>query len=639
MEVFLEDILPDQVDFIGASDGGVKPMGNSSVEWPEFTLMSGETVTRLVTVTVDSPVQADAFFITNRVTVDGHNSERVTAEDKNTLIAAPDLAISKTDGLTAVLPSQLVTYTLLISNIGNQDATGIAVIDDLPNNTSFKWANPESVFNETERVLTWTVNLLMAGESRVLTATVQVDDSMLINPLLITNTAMLTDYGVNGFDQDPINNTTADTDTIFPLPEALTSIKYANLDPVAAGERLTYIIVITNMSEINVTGLQIYDPLPAHTVFIPDSIDLYPPDAGDIGTEPPLLVDNLAIAAGQSVMVWHVVTVSKPLTNGLMINNTAKVTGIQAMVSMTSTISASPLVKIGVDGPESITAGQKATFVFTVTNIGSTWFEVDEIRDDLETRIYPVGGDDCSKDHCRDSWLDLEEAWVFTTSHTFDMPGRQTITGIVAVTDPTGVNETAEDSYSFNVVPPPSTISLIYLPVIFKDFTSAPDLIVESLLADVDLVTITVKNVGNSPVNNGFYVDIYVDPDPIPTGPEHTANDGRSDQYATWLIPSATEVLPLEVGEELTLIIGGDFYKSEYSNFLGNISVGTPIYAQVDSGSPPNGYVLELDENNIFGPVSVTLVAVEQEILPLILPESYTSSFDIKNDIRPRPRP
>jgi hypothetical protein len=49
--------------------------------------------------------------------------------------------------------------------------------------------------------------------------------------------------------------------------------------------------------------------------------------------------------------------------------------------------------------------------------------------------------------------------------------------------------------------------------------------------------------------------------------------------------------------------------------------------------------VLELDENNIFGPVSVTLVAVEQEILPLILPESYTSSFDIKNDIRPRPRP
>ena len=44
------------------------------------------------------------------------------------LIAAPDLAITKTDGLLTVVPGQTLTYTLTISNVGNQDATGVTVM-------------------------------------------------------------------------------------------------------------------------------------------------------------------------------------------------------------------------------------------------------------------------------------------------------------------------------------------------------------------------------------------------------------------------------------------------------------------------------------------------------------------------------
>ena len=41
--------------------------------------------------------------------------------------AAPDLAVSKSDGGASVVPGTSITYTLSYANTGNQDAIGVVL--------------------------------------------------------------------------------------------------------------------------------------------------------------------------------------------------------------------------------------------------------------------------------------------------------------------------------------------------------------------------------------------------------------------------------------------------------------------------------------------------------------------------------
>jgi len=66
---------------------------------------------------------------------------------------APDLAISKDDGQTSVVPGQILTYTLTIQNLSTQNATGVVVSDTLPAHTSFK--NASDGGNVVGNIVTW----------------------------------------------------------------------------------------------------------------------------------------------------------------------------------------------------------------------------------------------------------------------------------------------------------------------------------------------------------------------------------------------------------------------------------------------------------------------------------------------------
>src|SRR5690606_39931611 len=53
------------------------------------------------------------------------------------VVAAPDLAIVKTDGGMSSGPGQTISYTLTYENIGSQDATGVVITETVPANTTF----------------------------------------------------------------------------------------------------------------------------------------------------------------------------------------------------------------------------------------------------------------------------------------------------------------------------------------------------------------------------------------------------------------------------------------------------------------------------------------------------------------------
>jgi hypothetical protein len=118
-----------------------------------------------------------------------------------------------------------------------------------------------------------------------------------------------------------------------------------------------------------------------------------------------------------------------------------------------------------------------------------------------------------------------------------------------------------------------------------------------------------IKNQGNTAVNDPFWVDLYVAPNPVPSGPNQIWSDGRSKQGAVWGIQGRS----INPGAELRLTLNDGYFAGQYS-LLKQLSVGTKVYVQVDSANSATSYgaIQETDEisggtyNNI---ASTTVVA------------------------------
>jgi subtilisin-like proprotein convertase family protein/archaellum component FlaG (FlaF/FlaG flagellin family) len=136
-----------------------------------------------------------------------------------------------------------------------------------------------------------------------------------------------------------------------------------------------------------------------------------------------------------------------------------------------------------------------------------------------------------------------------------------------------------------------------------------PDLIVENLTVTANNVQVVIKNQGEATVNDEFWVDVYIDPDPPPTAVNQIWNDIASEGLV-WGVTA-----DLRPGEVLTLTIGDAYYQAAYSHVHWPLPIGIPVYAQVDSSNANTLYggVLEMHEviggayNNIAGPVSATV--------------------------------
>jgi hypothetical protein len=149
-----------------------------------------------------------------------------------------------------------------------------------------------------------------------------------------------------------------------------------------------------------------------------------------------------------------------------------------------------------------------------------------------------------------------------------------------------------------------------YLPSLTRNHAVGPDLVVESLQATRSNVRLVIKNQGNARVEDGFFVDVYINPTSAPTRVNQTWPDLGSHGLVWGVTGEGVE--SLVPGSSLTLEYNKDYYLAEFSRFPGSLSPGTTVYAQVDSYNEPDtgyGTVLETHEmigtayNNIRGPV------------------------------------
>ena len=141
--------------------------------------------------------------------------------------------------------------------------------------------------------------------------------------------------------------------------------------------------------------------------------------------------------------------------------------------------------------------------------------------------IARFGGDD------GDNVLETGESWIYVASYTIlnidDNPLLNTLTVVYEDQNPAKPTPPAMNTaWKLYRSLAPGT-SFIYLPILLGGQTTptpapdtAPDLVVESLTVSGSGVQVIIRNQGDGPVAESFWVDLYVDPNPVPTGVNQT---------------------------------------------------------------------------------------------------------------------
>lgn len=385
--VDVTDTLPDGVTFVSCT-ASCDDTALPTLTWTDVSedvagspadptaFDAGGQATLTVVVTVDDPATSGRDTLTNSVTVadDGANGADPTPgnnsdDDVDTLDAAPDLEITKTDGVDSVTDGQSVTYQIEFSNIGNQDALGVVITDTLAAETTFVSCS-DGCDSSAAPVVTWDAGDLAPGDGGTYTITVTVADPVPSGTRTIVNNVAIADDGTNGPDSDPTDNSDDDTDT-YGIDLAVT--KTDGQTTAVPGEDLTYTITVDNNGPTTITSFTLDEDLP-------DAFDFatFVPSAGDYDPTTGTWNGFGDFAEGESLTLTIEGTVS-PDATGTLVNSVS----VEPPADVPDTDSSNddaedvdtlePRSNLGLTktiGQESVARGDTATFTIGVTNRG-----------------------------------------------------------------------------------------------------------------------------------------------------------------------------------------------------------------------------------------------------------------------------
>jgi len=198
-EISAADTLPSGVTYKSdTTSQGTYDSGSGA--WCVGNLASGESASLTLVVTVDSSTTGT---LTNEVAVSGNEDDPDETNNSDTedtdVIAQADLEVTKTGEPGSVAPGSDVTYTIVVTNHGPSDATGVNVTETLPSGVTYKSDSPsQGTYDSGTGV--WDVGNLASGNGATLTLVVTVDSS--------TTGTLTNDVSAIGEqdDPDPVNN-------------------------------------------------------------------------------------------------------------------------------------------------------------------------------------------------------------------------------------------------------------------------------------------------------------------------------------------------------------------------------------------------------------------------------------------------
>lgn len=287
---FLTEIVPTGTTFDAASSDARWVCSNGGGEGESCTLFLGGLSGGGIgggmvdfAVRVNEPVPSGTEEISNRVFVadDGTGGPDTDPSDNTSLATvpldadvAPDLRVTASADIDPVDAGATLTYSLALSNVGTQDASGVALDVVIPVHATFLAAGssafscPSGAGGET---CTLTVgDLAGSGGASGATFRVVVADPLASGVSALAMTAMVADDGSSGPDLNIADNTTTVVVGIDSTSTAPDLVLGASADgaTVNAGDQIIYTLPYRNEGSQGASGVELEVTLPADATFV-----------------------------------------------------------------------------------------------------------------------------------------------------------------------------------------------------------------------------------------------------------------------------------------------------------------------------------------------------------------------------------
>jgi uncharacterized repeat protein (TIGR01451 family) len=350
--VVITDLLDENVTYV---DADPPAQGTGRVRyWTIDDLVPDEPGQVRITVTVDSPLP-NGTMLTNTAWLASDQTDPLSVTQETTVHSSPLLTITKVDDPDPVPAGEILYYTVVITNSGNEHASSVSVVEEYDPNVSFVFANPAPDSGTGNRV--WSFPSLDVGDHQSIQILVRVASPIAVGTVL-TNVV-----SVGSAETSPV--TTTETTEVLSQPQ-IEVTQTDDPDPVDAGGVLRYVIGYENTGTAEATGVVITDTYDSRVSFedaIPD------PTAGDNVWS----IGSLDAGDSGSIVVW--MDVDTPLPNGTVLTNTVTAasneTAPEVFTTTTQVTSAPDLALTIVDQPDPVEAGAPLTYTLRYTNTGN----------------------------------------------------------------------------------------------------------------------------------------------------------------------------------------------------------------------------------------------------------------------------
>jgi len=183
---------------------------------------------------------------------------------------APDLGISMINNQNnEVMADDIISYTIVISNTGNQDATNVIVTSTIPiTSLNLLTVDRGGIISGTNVI--WKVDFLAVGQQQIFNLILKLSNPLYDNSITITSKIEAVDDIGNNIDINPTNNITQNTVVVHSTIN-LTIQKFSNTENItnfSPKMLLTYTLAITNMGKHPISQAILTNIIPAHTHFI-----------------------------------------------------------------------------------------------------------------------------------------------------------------------------------------------------------------------------------------------------------------------------------------------------------------------------------------------------------------------------------
>lgn len=375
--------IPNSVTINGVQQSGAQPALGVNIP----NIAPGETVTVTFQVNVISVSPSSSIMGNDTIlysyTVDPNSAPATTSTSTNiatTPVLDAIITMVKSVDQTLVTLGDTITYTTILTNNGNTNATNVTFTDLIPNGTTFI-TDSVTINGLTQIGLNpntgITIGSIAPNNSIAIAFQVIATSTPVQNP--IANSASAS-YTFITDPNAPIVSRNVTSNTVFTTINTaiILSLKQVDKSFSRIGDTLTYTVTLTNNGNSSAQNVIFSDTMPSGTTFIANSFSIN--GVSQSGSDPSNGVNIGPITAGSTVTVSFQVNVASLPTENQIVNFSSTSYQLVSPPDPETSISnpVSTQIKeaiLSMTKNESVSfadIGQTAFYTTSISNIGNT---------------------------------------------------------------------------------------------------------------------------------------------------------------------------------------------------------------------------------------------------------------------------